>query len=53
MRELTLKHLLALLALCACALAHGGDLVFMGPSDVWSSVFCLILRNSPGLPGAD
>ena len=35
------------------ALAHGGDLVFMGPSDVWNSVFCLILRNSPGLPGAD
>lgn len=35
------------------ALAHGGDLVFMGPSDAWNAVFCLILRNSLRSPGVD
>lgn len=35
------------------ALAHGGDLVFMGRIEPWSSVFCFILRTSPRLLGAD
>lgn len=33
------------------ALAHGGDLVFLGRNDAWSSVFCFILRVSPKLLG--
>lgn len=35
------------------ALAHGGDLLFMGPAEGWSSVFCLILYSSPRVLGAD
>ena len=35
------------------ALAHGGDLVFMGRSEGWSSEFCLIIYSSPRLLGAD
>ena len=29
------------------ALAHGGDLVFLGRNDAWSAVFAFILRSSP------
>jgi signal transduction histidine kinase len=35
------------------ALAHGGDLVFMGRSEGWSSVFCFIVYSSPRVLGAD
>jgi len=35
------------------ALAHGGDLVFLGRDRDWSAVFALILRVSPKLLGLD
>jgi len=33
------------------ALAHGGDLVFLGRNEAWSAVFAFILRASPQAPG--
>lgn len=35
------------------ALAHGGDLIFLGASDTWNAVFAFILRVSPKLLDVD
>jgi signal transduction histidine kinase len=35
------------------ALAHGGDLIFLGAQDSWSAVFAFILRVSPTLLDVD